>query len=89
MARKTLDATLLIDTANARIEHLSAEYTKEAADKRHAIISLVSDVLIEGNAYRGFRYLEEPTRPMPGQIGLQYDNSRSAFFGGARVKVSA
>lgn len=75
--RTTLDVSQAVATANRMILHLSQSGTREDQIKREAIIAVTSQMLLDGNAYRGFRYLNPPTPTMP----PVYDDTRIAFNG--------
>lgn len=79
MARKTVDRDVIVATANSMIAHLAAIGTKDAADKRSAIIAATSDILIKGGAYRGFQYLNT-NPPVDPQSGFKlWDETRIRF----------
>ena len=52
--RKTVEIQKILDYANG---FLSAQ--KGSVDARNAIISMIENVLMSANRYRGFRYLDE------------------------------
>jgi len=82
MARKrtTVDTSTIATVANRMLAHLAEDGTKEACDKREAIIAVVGAILLDGNAYNGFRYLNLPPRESLDDP-VAYDDTRIAFYG--------
>ena len=90
--RKTLDRDIIVAKANLMLNHLSAKTDDEADEvlrknKREAIIAATSSILLAGNSYAGFRYLNPPDIPYEttdssGKIwtGFKYDESRVNFY---------
>lgn len=80
MARKrlTVDRSTVVTTANRMIAHLSESGTKSDSDKREAIIAVTSQILLDANAYCGFRSLNPPQVVNGEKV---WDNTRIAFYG--------
>ena len=76
-ARKTINQRQVVETANRMIVHLAASGTHADQLKREAIIAVTSQVLLDGNAYAGFRYMNQPVWT---QNGLTYDETRVQFL---------
>jgi len=60
MLRKTVDRDVIVEVANRMLSHLAESATKSDLDKRNAIREVVNSILLEGNSYAGFRYLNPP-----------------------------
>lgn len=76
--RKTLDREALVASANRA---LASDGTTE--EQRSALSSFVAGVLLDGNAYKGFRYLSsEFADGLDGERHLRedYDRTRVAYY---------
>jgi hypothetical protein len=77
MKRKTVDRATIVEVANRMIAHLADSGTHTDLVKRNAIIAVTQSILLEGESYAGFSYLNPPLeRP----DGLVYDDSRIALL---------
>jgi len=59
--RKTIERETIVANANEMIAHLASSGTQSDKLKREAIIAATSSLLLAGNSYKGFRYLDAPT----------------------------
>ena len=78
MAKKTIKLDALKEAANKILRDSVNEYSVE----RSAIHYFISDILMQNNVYRGFRYLnasEMPPDHIPGIIP-DYDNPSQHSF---------
>lgn len=77
--RQTVDRNLIVERANAMLAHLAESGTREDAIRREAIAAIVDSILLGGNSYKGFRYLDRYTAP-DGKLKPVTDNTRIAYY---------
>lgn len=69
--RKTVDVAAIIDQANKTFRDSKDEFR----EGRRAIQTLVTDLLMSVNQYRGFNYLRAETSAPGNSIGIIFDES--------------
>lgn len=87
-ARKTVRIADVVRTANVMLAAPGS-----TTDGRIAVAVLLERVLMDCNAYKGFRYLDSEYLPASDQtpssvLRAGYDDTRRAYFGGVSGGVS-
>lgn len=73
----TVRRDLIVERANAMLAHLAESGTHDDQIRREAIMQTVETILLAGNAYKGFRYLNPPI-VIDGE--KEYDRTRVAYY---------
>jgi hypothetical protein len=77
MKRKTVDHATIVEVANRMIARLADSGTHADEVARCAIIAVTQSILLEGDSYAGFSYLNPPLERPDGRV---YDDSRIALL---------
>lgn len=79
MARtnQTVRRAVIVERANAMLAHLAESGTHDDQIRREAIIAATESILLAGNSYKGFSYLNPPV-VVNGE--KEYDRTRVAYY---------